>query len=98
MYCYYLLPVLLIVLYMLYMPRAQKIRMYGDTRCSFCKRMRNDIKKQGLESKFKYIEVSEGQGKSEFSRMNVQGVPHFVMGEKTHTGYLDPNVLVSRLS
>lgn len=78
--------------------RDRRVTMYGSKNCKYCTKAKEKFTQMGLDKHLKYIEVSESPGKELFRSMGVSGVPHFVSGDKSHTGYADPATILSKLA
>lgn len=55
-----------------------KYLMYGRDSCKYCKQMKEQLMKDGVFYKFKFIDVSTNKGSRLFSMTNADGVPFFV--------------------
>lgn len=52
--------------------------MYGRDSCPYCKQMKEQLMKDGVFYKFKFIDVSTNKGSRLFSMTNADGVPFFI--------------------
>ncbi len=71
--------------------------MYGRDSCGFTVKMKEAMIREGVFDKFRYVDVTTSKGGAEFSATGATGVPHFVKGKESATGYMPPQELIEKL-
>jgi glutaredoxin-related protein len=58
--------------------KVEQYIMYGRDSCPYCIKMKEQLKKDGVFYKFKFVDVSTSKGSRLFSMTNADGVPFFI--------------------